>query len=684
MARRKVDPANRMRVSEACVQCRVSKKRCDSLQPCSKCTLRGIQNSCTFTKSLSSAGPKPATPHKRPPRPQQQQHQPTEARLQPSSGSNRSSGPALERDNNSTCTSSPVDTQEDPPGEARHRTQPRLLNDSRGERVFVGSSASLSFLQFIRDVVAGSMGISDFTHDTENTRMFEAAQSDPDRVTNSKIHIDASTKLQYGQNFCLVTKGLLGFITTQDLPHVLDLDTTVSSQQDTQKAAIANLVLAIGAQCAPASLEQTRIEKDCLASAQAAAYAGMLESPSLGAIKVFLLLGFYMFGACRRNAGFMYLGVAARAAYALGLHSDECCSALPDPTKEQQHLVWMSLVTMDHIVSSILGRATASLLHHNDYNPKQSIVTMTEALGASQQALCANYQLSELVNGIIYTLYKNPSVTTQAADEYLEKLDNWSNALPSSLHLNEAPLSTDHLAWERVCDSLHVSCYYHFAVILVCRPFLISQLLNRLLGNKRSAGYYPSRSSPLENDQDEASLAKKCVTAATYMAQTCSEVLESGFLLESGPILKAWIFVAGLVLGLEMFALDTPNADVEAAFRASRSVLQRLGTRSAQAKHYYDILGYLGSVVIKKREEQASQSGAQSGRRVAKMLNFGSKRSSPVVSIGQDDFAVDPMFDFGDMGPGFGNINNLLFSMQDDLATYDDILLEWNQTSSQF
>lgn len=31
-------------------------------------------------------------------------------------------------------------------------------------------------------------------------------------------------------------------------------------------------------------------------------------------------MAFYMLGACRRNAAFMYIGVASKAASALGLH----------------------------------------------------------------------------------------------------------------------------------------------------------------------------------------------------------------------------------------------------------------------------------------------------------------------------------------------------------------------------
>lgn len=49
----------------------------------------------------------------------------------------------------------------------------------------------------------------------------------------------------------------------------------------------------------------------------------MLEDPCLDMVRCFLLMAFYMLGACRRNAAFMYIGVAAKAASALGLHVTE-------------------------------------------------------------------------------------------------------------------------------------------------------------------------------------------------------------------------------------------------------------------------------------------------------------------------------------------------------------------------
>ena len=56
---------------------------------------------------------------------------------------------------------------------------------------------------------------------------------------------------------------------------------------------------------------------------QALSFQGMLLDPSVEMVRNFLLMAFYMLGACHRNAAFMYLGVAAKAASALGLHRAE-------------------------------------------------------------------------------------------------------------------------------------------------------------------------------------------------------------------------------------------------------------------------------------------------------------------------------------------------------------------------
>lgn len=103
-----------------------------------------------------------------------------------------------------------------------------------------------------------------------------------------------------------------------------------------QKRAAFGMVIAIGAQCKSASSAQY-IGQRYFNQAQSDAFTGMLEDPDIDVVRAFVLMAFYLLGECRRNAAFMYLGIATRAAVALGLHSRESYQDLND-SKENPRL----------------------------------------------------------------------------------------------------------------------------------------------------------------------------------------------------------------------------------------------------------------------------------------------------------------------------------------------------------
>lgn len=131
-------------------------------------------------------------------------------------------------------------------------------------------------------------------------------------------------------------------IQTEALIHVFDaseLEELLGTDQDIEysapallsplKQASVDLVIAIGAQCESLSSART-IGQAYFRKARTQAFVGFLEDPDLDMVRTFLLMAFFMLGECRRNAAFMYLGVAAKAALALGLHSRESYAAKPD------------------------------------------------------------------------------------------------------------------------------------------------------------------------------------------------------------------------------------------------------------------------------------------------------------------------------------------------------------------
>jgi hypothetical protein len=81
-----------------------------------------------------------------------------------------------------------------------------------------------------------------------------------------------------------------------------------------------NLILAIGGQCRSITRLDRQYAVQCFSRAQKAAFTGLLEDPCLDMVRCFLLMAFYELGACRRNSAFMYIGIASKAAAALGLH----------------------------------------------------------------------------------------------------------------------------------------------------------------------------------------------------------------------------------------------------------------------------------------------------------------------------------------------------------------------------
>lgn len=64
----------------------------------------------------------------------------------------------------------------------------------------------------------------------------------------------------------------------------------------------------------------------------------MLEDPTVNLVKAFVLMAFYMFGACRRNSAFMYLGVAAKSADILGLHAAAQHKLMPKLERDSRYV----------------------------------------------------------------------------------------------------------------------------------------------------------------------------------------------------------------------------------------------------------------------------------------------------------------------------------------------------------
>jgi hypothetical protein len=215
------------------------------------------------------------------------------------------------------------------------------------QAVFVGNTAAISFLQFLQRTLERHVGPSGFTDTQASGKLFEA-----DAVDNASSRfydgLCVEDKKAYIQHFfdavCfhssyffrsfsniliyMQSNGLLDLYTWEEICHMLhtesqntarDASPTSHHLRDLECAAL-YVMVAIGAQCYGPTKDALVCAAELFSFARKLAFAQMLDSPSLDLVRVFLLMAFYMFGACRRNSAFMYLGIASKSADILGLH----------------------------------------------------------------------------------------------------------------------------------------------------------------------------------------------------------------------------------------------------------------------------------------------------------------------------------------------------------------------------
>ncbi|KAB8302335.1 hypothetical protein EYC80_005766 [Monilinia laxa] len=198
-------------------------------------------------------------------------------------------------------------------------------------------------------------------------------------------------------------------------------------------------MIAIGAQSRGKDLLEIQVAKKYFAQAQQMAFLGMLESPSLSMVKLFLLMAMYMLGACRRNTAFMYLAIASKSATILGLHVPYQHSWVSSEERAARRRIWMSSRVLDLLCSAILARPSSTpSIERDEYEIDSS---NPEDLDHRTLALYATYESSSIIETIVKKFAKSSSVDIQSADTYLQMLREWSHALPSALRNVPGPAS---------------------------------------------------------------------------------------------------------------------------------------------------------------------------------------------------------------------------------------------------
>ncbi|POR34382.1 Uncharacterized protein TPAR_05447 [Tolypocladium paradoxum] len=503
--------------------------------------------------------------------------------------------------------------------------------------VYVGSSAAISFLQFLRNTLRHHGGPSDFTESLLRHAMLEADAYKSSPAESFEDHLDHESKMDLAKHYLEATSGFMSIHTHDQVEDLVTLandrssnsipdswgtgDSSMAGPRQDRLASL-YLVLAIGACCRGQGDVDARTSSMYFTQGQQLSFRSMLHDPTCMMVNNFLLMAFYMFCACRRNTSLLYLGISAKAATILGLHLSESFVSHDAEETNIAHAksrTWESLRILDLHCNIILGRPTSITAHslpqmgrrHGVRTGTNPSVHDSDASSSHREAAVnANYDLCAHLEDISLALMKRGSLDLGTAEGFLQKLRDWAKALPGGLREgisrgarkrnvdnSSSTPSTSTTHRQRTIGNLHVACGYYFGVLLITRPFLVACVIPTLQQVQRPESFPDGARAPTRRitGREEIARVKElsqvCLGAAVYMMQMCKDAHSLDLLLDNMCVLQAWVLAAGLVLGFSLLVPgETLHPDARRAFTTARKVTARMSRLSPQAQRNHEIL----------------------------------------------------------------------------------------------
>ncbi|KAF5657730.1 Mut3p-like transcriptional activator [Fusarium heterosporum] len=576
MPTRRVRDCERRRCAEACNSCKRRKQRCDGARPCARCIKRGLGHECGESlpggrRIVASSLPSPD-----PDRLSNITEQTTPAgSIIVDSRSGLTSAEDVYVDDTSSSLQLLSDTQPE-----RLPRMSRLVQDTRGEYMFIGDSATLSFLQNIRRIVRRSIGdcalvddplrhgIVEASPETRRGWILSSAQNPPLQQTDQDV--DYLMKWYMQSVNCV----LLLFDQKELNRHIRKW---IEDGQDPADPAssVYYLVFAIGAQTGPE-------DKDGLAEsffnyARYLTVETLIEEPGIITIQALVLIAMYLLAASRRNAAFMYLGMGVRAAYAIGLHRHDISSIFPANEGRTREQLWKGIRILDLFMSASLGRPPSTSELRDTTNPKN---------------YSACNDLSMIFESILTDVYAKRMISPEILERISKHLRRWTAQCGEGLVIDgieqEDLISDQNGGKQPSIGLIHLKLTGHWTVMLLSLPFLHKAVSQHVEDNEQSLQGTTKRAS-----SSNQVLVHSCLESAVRTVDLLQLLFKTDTIPKRLPIVGNSAFVSGLVLGAAIFGDFDSSFPLEKSLHAARGVLERLSRYDAVSKRHLMILDHL-------------------------------------------------------------------------------------------
>ncbi|KAF9890125.1 Transcriptional activator [Aspergillus nanangensis] len=267
------------------------------------------------------------------------------------------------------------------------------------------------------------------------------------------------------------------------------------------------------------------------------------EEGSIFFVEVLCYVAYYMQNLNRRDAAFLYIGLALRMAISLGLHQEVSDPNISEDDQNRRRRAWWSVYSLDRLLSVKSGNPIT--IQDEDIGTTFPVpVRGTTEVPWPSVVLTHYTQLSRILGRIGEEIYrKKPRTGTNllaSAQSITNELSEWLRNIPDGLRIDFAALDT-HINRECVSIFLH----FYSCINMTARPLVFYVIQRRIdaeaLGS--ASDDWKEGLSP-----NTVAVIDSCITAARATIMIMNAAAKHNLVATYGYLDGEYAFSAALLL----------------------------------------------------------------------------------------------------------------------------------------
>ncbi|KAG8534066.1 uncharacterized protein KY384_000909 [Bacidia gigantensis] len=496
--------------------------------------------------------------------------------------------------------------------EADNHTMARMLEDGNGRLLYVGDSATLSFLQLLRMIVETAAGPNDFSMDPDRHQMTEVKFQDA-AISVTRLLPDKATALVLVDSFFTNTYGMVEIYSEKEFLSALDTCYAEPHSIERHWLCHFHLVLAIGLCLATPRfntqewelVERLRAQSPNQAEIYYATAKSLVDplscagDCSLWSIQALTLLSVFMLLRSARNAAYLFVGMAIRSGYGFGLHRSETATIFSEDEKVARRRLWRSLFVLDRFLAVALGRPVAIAEEDSSGDAIPSSGFAIHDFPSSQpHHLCATgmdatIRSCHLMGMILRRVYYRRKVSIVETQSLAGLCRQWPEKLSPDLHWRQASPESPRQA----IAILHCNLAYWHSIIILTRPFFLYLLSIQIQQDRLKIHVTePRRKADMEKFSDA------CLIASRHTIAVIQNAYQGGYLPTLNFFPTYCLFAAALVIFVNDFTRPSKNTLDRQRMQIAIEILRYCAKDDVQASRAVRILEVFRHVLLNQAQ----------------------------------------------------------------------------------